>query len=114
MVRAFASSSVSNGPQKVLDETASGRNHDLGERSQICDCRSEGWEGMRIGLTIDAPSTVVADAQQAEELGFDFLACGEHLFFHGPVSNSFAVLAAAAPPGAGLLWPNPASRRRHD
>jgi probable F420-dependent oxidoreductase len=49
-----------------------------------------------VGITIDDPSTVVADAQQAEELGFDVLGCGEHLFFHGPTPNAFAMLAAAA------------------
>jgi alkanesulfonate monooxygenase SsuD/methylene tetrahydromethanopterin reductase-like flavin-dependent oxidoreductase (luciferase family) len=51
---------------------------------------------MKIGLTIDTPATAVADAQLAEQLGFDYVACGEHLFFHGPVPNSLAVLAAAA------------------
>jgi probable F420-dependent oxidoreductase len=38
----------------------------------------------------------VAEARRAEALGFDFLGCGEHLFFHGPTPNSFAMLAAAA------------------
>jgi len=51
---------------------------------------------MRVGITIDNPRTVVADAQQAEELGFDLVGCGEHLFFHGPTPNAFAMLAAAA------------------
>ncbi|MFE9975649.1 LLM class flavin-dependent oxidoreductase [Streptomyces hirsutus] len=51
---------------------------------------------MRIGLTVNDPRTVVADAQEAEELGFDFLGCGEHLFFHGPTPNAFTMLAAAA------------------
>jgi probable F420-dependent oxidoreductase len=51
---------------------------------------------MKIGLTIGAPGTTVVDARQAEQLGFDYVACGEHLFFHGPVPNSLAVLAAAA------------------
>jgi probable F420-dependent oxidoreductase len=51
---------------------------------------------MRIGITVDNPATVVAEARRAEALGFDFLGCGEHLFFHGPTPNSFAMLAAAA------------------
>lgn len=51
---------------------------------------------MRVGITVDNPGTVVAEARRAEELGFDILGCGEHLFFHGPTPNSFAMLAAAA------------------
>lgn len=51
---------------------------------------------MKIGITIDNPSTAVADAVQAENLGFDLLACGEHLFVSGPSPNAFVMLAAAA------------------
>jgi probable F420-dependent oxidoreductase len=51
---------------------------------------------LRVGIAIDDPRTVVADAQRAEELGFDLVGCGEHLFFHGPTPNAFAMLAAAA------------------
>ena len=51
---------------------------------------------MRFGITVDNPGTLVDDARHAEELGFDFLGCGEHLFFHGPTPNAFAMLAAAA------------------
>lgn len=51
---------------------------------------------MRVGITVDNPDTVVAEARRAEALGFDILGCGEHLFFHGPTPNSFAMLAAAA------------------
>lgn len=51
---------------------------------------------MKVGITVDNPDTVVAEARRAEELGFDILGCGEHLFFHGPTPNSFAMLAAAA------------------
>ena len=39
---------------------------------------------------------MVAEARRAEALGFDILGYGEHLFFHGPTPNSFAMLAAAA------------------
>ena len=51
---------------------------------------------MKFGITVDNPGTVIEDARQAEEMGFDFLGCGEHLFFHGPTPNAFAMLAAAA------------------
>ena len=51
---------------------------------------------MRVGITVDDPDTVVDEARRAEALGFDYLGCGEHLFFHGPTPNSFAMLAAAA------------------
>ncbi len=51
---------------------------------------------MRFGITVDNPATVIEDAQHAEDLGFDFLGCGEHLFFYGPTPNAFAMLAAAA------------------
>ena len=39
---------------------------------------------------------VVEFAQRAEALGFDMLGCGEHVMFHGPMSNSFISLAVAA------------------
>jgi probable F420-dependent oxidoreductase len=51
---------------------------------------------MKVGTTVSDPRTVVADARQAEDLGFELLGCGEHLFFHGPVPNAFVTLAAAA------------------
>src|ERR1700720_3106380 len=49
-----------------------------------------------VGIAIDDPRTVVADVERAEELEFDLVGCGEHLFFHGPTPNAFAMLAAAA------------------
>ena len=51
---------------------------------------------MRIGVTVDNPDTVVDQARRAEELGFDLLGSGEHLFFHGPTPNALALLSAAA------------------
>ncbi|WP_300012839.1 LLM class flavin-dependent oxidoreductase [Pseudonocardia sp.] len=42
------------------------------------------------------PAEVVGAARRAEELGYDFLACGEHVFFHSPTPNAFVSLAAAA------------------
>lgn len=49
----------------------------------------------QIGLTlpVDQP---VAVAVAAEERGFDFVATGEHVAFHGPTPNAFIWLAAAA------------------
>jgi probable F420-dependent oxidoreductase len=54
---------------------------------------------MRAGLMIPPPSAaahVPALAREAEDLGFDFVAAGEHVFFHGPAANAFIALAAAA------------------
>lgn len=52
---------------------------------------------MRVALFIGTdPGAAVTDARQAEALGFDGVASGEHLFFHGPVGNAFVALAAAA------------------
>jgi probable F420-dependent oxidoreductase len=54
---------------------------------------------MRVGLML-APemdaAEVVGRARDAEVSGFDFLACGEHVFFHRPTPNAFVALAAAA------------------
>ncbi len=54
---------------------------------------------MRVGLML-APEMDLADlvpfASDAEAHGFDFLACGEHVFFHQAVPNAFVALAAAA------------------
>ncbi|MFC4943119.1 LLM class flavin-dependent oxidoreductase [Pseudonocardia sp. GCM10023141] len=51
---------------------------------------------LRLGLNTSDMDTVVADAQAAEAAGFDYLGCGEHLFFHGTMPNAFITLAAAA------------------
>lgn len=42
------------------------------------------------------PGAVPGQARRAEQLGFDAVAAGEHVFFHGPVSNAFVTLAGAA------------------
>lgn len=39
---------------------------------------------------------IPALARRAEALGYDFLACGEHVFFHSPTPNGLIALAAAA------------------
>lgn len=54
---------------------------------------------MRVGLMIPPQlpvERVVPLARRAEELGYDLLACGEHVFFHVPTPNAFVGLAAAA------------------
>lgn len=54
---------------------------------------------MKFGVMITIETEladVVPLAGRAEELGFDFLGFGEHVFFHGPVTNAFVALAAAA------------------
>jgi probable F420-dependent oxidoreductase len=54
---------------------------------------------MRIGLMVP-PQTplerLMPLARRAEELGYDLLACGEHVFFHVPSTNAFVALAADA------------------
>ena len=52
---------------------------------------------MQVVLTLSGDQGAVADeARAAEDAGYDGVATGEHLFFHGPVTNGFVTLAAAA------------------
>ena len=52
---------------------------------------------MRTILTLSFDQqAVAAEARAAEEAGYDGVAAGEHLFFHGPHPNGFVALAAAA------------------
>lgn len=52
---------------------------------------------MRVGVSLGRDERGhAADARRAEDLGFDMVAVGEHLFFHGPTPNAFVALAAAA------------------
>src|SRR3954449_6588871 len=52
---------------------------------------------VRVALFVGPdPAHTVDQAREAEALGFDGVASGEHLFFHGPVGNTFVTLAAAA------------------
>ena len=54
---------------------------------------------MRAALMLDVagePGDAPAEARWAERSGFGLLAAGEHVFFHGPVSNAFITLSAAA------------------
>lgn len=48
------------------------------------------------GIFLTDQSAIKEHAEQAELLGYDVLACGEHVAFHGPVPNSFISLACAA------------------
>jgi probable F420-dependent oxidoreductase len=48
------------------------------------------------GLSLSAMTTVPSFARNAEAMGFEYLTCGEHLMFHGPIGNSLIALAAAA------------------
>lgn len=51
---------------------------------------------VEIGLGLPGLDDVAGTARWAEEVGFDYLFSGEHLFFHVPVPNAFVALAAAA------------------
>jgi len=52
---------------------------------------------MQVVLTLSADQgAAAAEARAAEDAGYDGVATGEHLFFHGPVANGFITLAAAA------------------
>ena len=51
---------------------------------------------VRVGIGLDQLEGLTAAAREAEADGFDFVSCGEHVFFHGPTPNSFVALAAAA------------------
>lgn len=51
---------------------------------------------IEFGVALPGVTNIPEFARQAEELGFDFLGCGEHVMFHGPVSNTFISLSVAA------------------
>ena len=51
---------------------------------------------LEFGVALPSVVGIPEFAREAEELGFDFLACGEHVMFHGPVSNTLIALAVAA------------------
>jgi len=52
---------------------------------------------VRVGISLTPnQQELVTTARWAEDAGFDYLACGEHLFFHGETPNAFVALAAAA------------------
>jgi probable F420-dependent oxidoreductase len=51
---------------------------------------------VEFGVTLQSGADPAAFARLAEDAGFDYLACGEHLAFHGPTTNAFISLAHAA------------------
>lgn len=52
---------------------------------------------MRVVLSLSSDQTAAAaEARAAEDAGYDGVCVGEHLFFHGPMTNAFVSLAAAA------------------
>lgn len=51
---------------------------------------------VEFGTALPGTDKTAEFAQRAEELGFDYLGCGEHVMFHGPVGNTFISLSVAA------------------
>ena len=51
---------------------------------------------IEFGVALTSVNNVVDFAKSAERLGYDYLTCGEHVMFHGPVSNSLIALSMAA------------------
>jgi probable F420-dependent oxidoreductase len=51
---------------------------------------------LQVGVVLGELDRAAAQAQALEAAGFDLVAAGEHLFFHGAVPNAFVTLAAAA------------------
>lgn len=48
------------------------------------------------GISLHRVDGIADAAREFEELGYDYLTCGEHVSFNVPVSNSFISLAVAA------------------
>ena len=51
---------------------------------------------IEFGIGLRQVDHLATDAKTAEELGYQFISCGEHVFFYGPADNSLIALAAAA------------------
>ena len=51
---------------------------------------------VEVGIALQSPSDPAGDAQRFEALGYDYVACGEHVAFNVPIPNSFISLAVAA------------------
>ena len=51
---------------------------------------------LKLGLCIRCIHAVAEEARAAEDLGFDYFTCGEHVFFNIDCENSLIALAAAA------------------
>src|SRR5713226_2507580 len=52
--------------------------------------------GVEFGAALPSARNIPEFAQKAESCGYDYLVCGEHMMFHGPVANSLIALAVAA------------------
>lgn len=52
--------------------------------------------GIEFGMALHSIEGAAGNARRLEALGYDYAGCGEHVSFHGPTSNSFISLAAAA------------------
>jgi probable F420-dependent oxidoreductase len=51
---------------------------------------------IEFGTALPSVDKTAEFAREVEELGFDYLGCGEHVMFYGPVSNTFISLSIAA------------------
>jgi probable F420-dependent oxidoreductase len=52
--------------------------------------------GIEFGATLPSLKGIAEFARSAEALGYDYLGCGEHMMFHGPIGNSLIGLSIAA------------------
>jgi probable F420-dependent oxidoreductase len=52
--------------------------------------------GVELGIGLSRLDDIAASAQRAEQLGYDFVSTGEHVFFYGPIGNGFISLSVAA------------------
>ncbi len=51
---------------------------------------------IEFGMALHSIADAAGNARRLEALGYDYVGCGEHVSFHGPSTNSFISLAAAA------------------
>src|SRR5215210_7769861 len=53
-------------------------------------------EPIEFGLSLHRVDRIAESARHFEELGYDYITCGEHVSFNVPTSNSFISLSVAA------------------
>jgi probable F420-dependent oxidoreductase len=51
---------------------------------------------IEFGTALPGVTGIAEFARNVEDLGYDFLGCGEHVMFYGPVGNTFVSLSVAA------------------
>ena len=51
---------------------------------------------VELGIGLGRLNDIAVSAQRAENLGYDFVSTGEHVFFYGPIGNGFVSLSVAA------------------